>query len=125
MDLYVRFWDVKNFRVQIRYLIFVFLGYVIVDDFLEKIVSYFDSIKIQKFNILQLLMDGFNVNWKLYELFQELIFEVDENVFILVNVGFCGFYIVYNVFKVGLKVFIWSIQEVLFFFYWLFVDLLV
>ncbi|CAH3149087.1 unnamed protein product [Pocillopora meandrina] len=122
MDLHVRFWDAKNSRVQTRYLTSVFLGHATADDLLEKIVSYLDSIKIQKSNILQLSMDGPNVNWKLHELFQELISEVDENAPILVNVGSCGLHIVHNAFKAGSKASTWSIQEVLSSLHWLFVD---
>ncbi|CAH3122844.1 unnamed protein product [Pocillopora meandrina] len=67
-------------------------------------------------------MDGPNVNWKLHELFQELISEVDENAPILVNVGSCGLHIVHNAFKAGSKASTWSIQEVLSSLHWLFVD---
>lgn len=46
-----------------------------------------------------MLMDGLNVNWKIYELFFISIEEEIKKE--MLNIGLCGLYIIYNVFCFG------------------------
>lgn len=68
-------------------------------------------------------MDGLNVNWKFYDMMKVNLLE--EFYIILVNIGFCGIYIVYNSFKVGVVVSEWSIFFFLFSLYYYFKDFFV
>ena len=62
LDILVRFWN--NDTISSRYFDSYFLGHARSEDLYEPIRSCCDKIGVQK--ILQLSMDGPNVNWKLF-----------------------------------------------------------
>lgn len=60
MDIFVRFFDINSIRVQTEYFNSVFLGRATAQDLLESFIAGIQPLK-QK-NILQVWMDGPNVN---------------------------------------------------------------
>lgn len=71
-------------------------------------------------NLLQVGMDGPNVNWKFYsQLKDRLVAEYDTN---LINLGSCGLHTVHNAFKAGAESTQWNISSFLSSLYYLFKD---
>ena len=70
--------------------------------------------------MLQLSMDGPNVNWKTYRILSTDI-ERESN-HKLFNVGSCGLHQVHNAFKAGSNEADWEIEHTLSFPHWLFKD---
>ena len=70
--------------------------------------------------MVQLSMDGPNVNWKFYDLMQKQI-EKDTNSSML-NIGSCGLHIVHDAFKHGVDASGWTVDEFLKSVYWLLKD---
>lgn len=68
-------------------------------------------------------MDGFSVNWKFFVDMKKKLF--DDYECMLINIGLCGLYIVYNSFKIGVIVIEWKVEVLLSSFYYFFKDLLV
>ena len=95
LDVHVRYWCGSN--IVTRYQNSYFLGHAKADDLLEALRE--SSSLFNKKGLLQLSMDGPNVNWKVFSLFQQEISK--ENSVELLNVGSCGLHIVHNAFKAG------------------------
>ena len=122
LDLHIRFWDTKCSSVQTRYVTSLFMGHATANDLLEKMTECLNSNKIDISKILQISMDGPNVNWKFHDLLQEHICEAGEDASALISVGSCGLHVVHNAFKTGAQASEWNVEEVLSSLYWLFVD---
>ena len=75
LDLHIRFWNTKCLSMQTRYVTSLFMGHATANDLLVKMTEYLNSKKIGKSKILQISMDGPNVNWKFHDLLQEQISE--------------------------------------------------
>ncbi|XP_054924653.1 uncharacterized protein [Dermacentor andersoni] len=98
MDVLVRFWSDAEGSVKTRYLTSCFLGRTRAQDFLSAFKSATDGLSRSK--ILQISMDGPNVNMKfLREIKQELC-ESNDGRHIL-DVGSCGLHVVNGAFKTG------------------------
>ena len=70
--------------------------------------------------IVQISMDGSNVNWKFYK--QIRIQLQEEYSTSLINIGSCGLHIVHNAFKAGVTASGWIISSFLTSLYYLFKD---
>ena len=97
LDLYVRFWDNDNL-VRTTYMESCFLGHARATDIMQKL----DPV-IRRFNlrqILQLSMDGPNVNKKIHADLQK---EIEDNTCgtRMLDVGTCGLHTLHNAFKSG------------------------
>ena len=95
LDVLVRYW--RGEMIASRYHTTYFLGHAKATDMLEKLRDSCSD--LQKQSLLQISMDGPNVNWKLYNLFQAEIQK--ETSMQLLNVGSCGLHIVHNALKAG------------------------
>ncbi len=62
--------------------------------------------------IVQMSMDGLNVNWKFYSLVKERISE-EFNDTKLINIGSCGLHVIHNSFKTGAAASGWDISSLL------------
>lgn len=75
---------------------------------------------LQAKNIIQVSMDGPSVNWKFYG---ELKKKVNTDYGItLINIGYCGLYVVHNSFKRGMDATGWQVSSFLSSLYYLFKD---
>ena len=71
-------------------------------------------------NLLQISMDGPNVNWKFHSMIQKQIErEYNKN---LINIGSCGLHILHNAFKAGAVATKWEVSSFLSSLYHLFKD---
>ena len=71
--------------------------------------------------IIQISMDGPNVNWKFYKLVKEKLSEESDDTK-LINIGSCGLHITDNSFKSGATASGWDISSLLSSLYYLFKD---
>ena len=116
LDVHVRLWDAG--RVSTRYCTSNFLGHACADVLQDKLSEA--ASRFGKRGILQLSMDGPNVNWKTFDLLQaEVETETGRS---LLNIGSCGLHIMHNAFRrafLGTK---WAIDSALQSLHWLFKD---
>lgn len=97
-----------------RYLKSVFMDGASATDILDSFREGLKPLKLDK--ILQISMDGPNVNWKFLRLLNE-----NEDVKLL-QLGSCGLHVLHGAFQTGHKAAQWSINEFLRGIYWLFKD---
>ena len=98
MDLLVRY--SKKGRVTCRYLTSGFLGHTCIEDQKK---NFKEGIKdLEKKKMLQVSMDGPNVNWKLYD---SIVQEWSENDDYpdLFDIGLCSLHVVHGAFRTGVQ----------------------
>eukprot|EP00731_Ephydatia_muelleri_P000477 Em0001g477a len=116
LDIYLHFWNGNE--VQSRYFTSIFMGHARAVDIEEDLKKGIES--LQKANLLQLSMDGPNVNWKVFEDLQnEIQLENGKN---LLNVGSCGLHVIHGAFRSAMSETGWDIETLLTSAYRLFKD---
>ena len=116
LDIYLRFWNGNE--VQSRYFTSIFMGHARAVDIEEDLKKGIES--LQKANLLQLSMDGPNVNWKVFEDLQsDIQLENGKN---LLNVGSCGLHVIHGAFRSAMSETGWDIETLLTSAYRLFKD---
>lgn len=108
MDLHVKFWDESKEMVATRYFNSVFMGYATAKDIHEKFLECLNEVQMKK--ILQVSMDGPNVNWAFLDLLHE---EFDPRDPQLIETGSCSIHILNNAFKKGAAASQWNIKGLL------------
>ncbi|CAM1297534.1 Uncharacterised protein g1835 [Pycnogonum litorale] len=106
MDLHIRFW--KGTEVVTRYFGSQFLGHATAEDMLTHFSEGILEGCLKVKDMLQVSMDGPNVNWKFLELLKTKL-QNDFNSSVL-NVGSCGLHVVHNSFKAGSAATGWNIS---------------
>lgn len=117
MDIYVRIWDgdiVKTFFYDA-----VFLGHATAQDVLDKLNPV--ALELGHMRLLQLSMDGPNVNHKVHRLLQVEI-EKSTGTKKLLQTGTCGLHILHNAFRRGCGATSWELETLLTAIYHLFKD---
>ena len=92
MDLVCRYWDEVSDKVTVRYLSSAFMGHASSEDILESFKSALNPTAIEK--IMQIPMDGPNVNWKFLELYNNELRESHQKT--LLNLGSCGLHVLHG-----------------------------
>ena len=108
LDILVRFWNSDT--ILSRYFDSYFLGHARSEDLYEPIRSRCDKIGVQR--ILQLSMDGPNVNWKLFRNVSNDIEEETNKQ--MLNIGSCGLHILHNAYKSGVNSCSWDVENILY-----------
>ena len=108
MDFTVRYF--KNNKVESRYLTSLFLGHTTAKDLKKKFEEATEQLDMKK--LLQISMDGPNVNWKLLDTIAEDR-SSNEQYPILLNVGSCSVHVVHGAFRNGIKQTNWEIDLLL------------
>ena len=108
MDFTVRYF--KNNKVESRYLTSLFLGHTTAKDLKKKFEEAAEQLDMKK--LLQISMDGPNVNWKLLDTIAEDR-SSNEQYPILLNVGSCSLHVVHGAFRNGIKQTNWEIDLLL------------
>lgn len=116
LDMQLRFWS--NNEVHSRYLTSFFMGHHNAEQIHDKIEKVCSEIGFQ--NLIQLSMDGPNVNWKTFSLAQRNIEQQTGRK--LLNVGSCGLHTLHNSFRAGCASTNWEIGNALSSLKWLFKD---
>lgn len=104
MDLNIRFWDDAKNQVVTRYLTSKFLGRSRAVDLLAAFKEGLGEVPLSK--LLQVSMDGPNVNWAFL---RELKVDIQHNDKELLDVGSCGLHILHGAFKDGVRSIGWDI----------------
>ena len=99
MDIIVRFWDDDEGMVKTRYLDSKFLKRPNCQNLLEKLLDGISFLPLCR--MLQLSMDGLNVNWSVFKMLDEHFSEHDFGT--LINIGSCGLHIVHGAFQTGVQ----------------------
>ncbi|XP_063731298.1 uncharacterized protein LOC134858964 isoform X3 [Eleginops maclovinus] len=105
LDLQVRYWD--DGQVQSRYLGSQFMGHATANDLLKEIKECAGHLDLSK--LISISMDGPNVNFKFFELFQAEYADLYAGSQ-LISVGSCGLHTVHHAFKTG---FSWQVDKIL------------
>lgn len=116
LDVHVRLWDGPE--VKTKYIGSEFLGHSTAKDVVEKLNHLLSELGIR--NLIQISMDGPNVNWKVFDTLQQQV-QIDTGKSLL-NIGSCGLHILHNAFRGGCKATGWDIEYGLSCVYWLFHD---
>ena len=117
LDTHIRYW-IGN-EVHTRYFTSQFMGHATAHDLLTQLEETWSNFENKK-GILQLSMDGPNVNWKLFGNFTDELKKSEQRTFL--NCGSCGLHTIHNAFKAGIKASGLDVQEYLTSIYWLFKD---
>ena len=108
MDFLVRYFH-KD-KVTCRYITSGFLGHTRAEDLKMKFKE--GIIELEKKKMLQISMDGPNVNWKLYDSIVEKRSENDDYPG-LIDIGSCNLHIVHGTFRTGVQKTKWGIDGIL------------
>ncbi|GBN02756.1 Kinesin-like protein unc-104 [Araneus ventricosus] len=112
MDLSIRFWNKDVNKVQTRYLTSMFLGHSTARDLLQSFKEALTQFSINSNKIIQISMDGPNVNHKfLKDLKMEL--EVTPQDPIILDIGSCGLHTIHCGFKHAIKATEWKVVDFL------------
>ncbi len=98
MDIHLKFWMTDI--VASRYLDSQFLGHATAEDLLEGLINALSSLDERK--LLQIGMDGPNVNLKLFNLFRQTRKEKNEDLPDLIDIGVCSLHVVHGAILTGL-----------------------
>ena len=108
MDCHVQFWNDSRKLVTRRYLGAQFMGH---GDAAKLVDCCHESLRgLHEKNILQISMDGPNVNWKFYEDVCNDIFSDDMSPQPL-QLGSCGLHILHGAFKDGMSASGWDLKS--------------
>jgi len=111
LDVHIRYWNDIKKEVCVRYFTSVFLGHT---NAVELLKALKEAIKFLNFrNIIQISMDGPNVNIKMLHDFKEELQQKNENSIdhIIFDIGSCGLHTMHNAFKNSIKSSKWNIIE--------------
>lgn len=109
MDILVRFWSAD--RVVTRYLGSEFLNGGKAEDLLSALKNGLSEFKTDQ--ILQLGMDGPNVNLKVHRLYVEDRKKLDKEMPDLIDIGTCSLHVIHGALQTGMKKSGWEIERVL------------
>ncbi|KAH8008727.1 hypothetical protein HPB51_003374 [Rhipicephalus microplus] len=97
MDVLIRYWDAADYSVKTRYLTFCFMGHTCAEDLASAFRQAVEKIKGSK--ILQVSMDGPNVNFKFLQSLKEELRESDESH--ILDIGSCSLHAINGAYKAG------------------------
>lgn len=120
IDVHVRFWDSEKQCVETRYLKSEFLGHCNAAELLKKLHEATENLNDQ--NILQISMDGPNVNHKLHRDYVAARKETYPEAPDILDIGSCGLHVIHGAFKTGANASGWNIDQLLRSLWWLFSD---
>ena len=98
------------------------MGHSSATTMLLEIVTSLHDHEIDVTKVVQVSMDGPNVNWKLHRLLMEHVAAADVHAPKLIDVSSCSLHVLHNAFKAGAKSSEWGTSDVLSALHWLFVD---
>ena len=110
MDISIRFWDSDSGEAVTRYYTSAFLGHATAEVLLETFLKALDDLDLQK--LLQVSMDGPNVNKKFLRLLNEFLTNDSGNSKLL-DLGSCGLHALNNAFKNVIKSVQWDVTKFL------------
>ena len=109
MDLGIRFWNKEMMQVEVRYWNSEFLGHAKHMDLVEHFNKALEELDLSK--IIQISMDGPNVNWRFFDEIVKWRNEMEMNP--LINLGSCRLHILHGAFKSGIEATDWSMAKLI------------
>jgi len=106
LDIIVRHWDDNS--VQSSYYTSEFLGHACAVDLVHSFENTVET-KLGFANLVQLAMDGPNVNWSTFDKLQKKLEK--EHKHQLLNIGSCGLHQLHNALKAGVEVAGWDLSH--------------
>ena len=97
-------------RVERVYLNSQFMGHGTAHDIMNEFKKAHKDLDIVN-NLIQLSMDGPNVNWAFLDTLEEYRKTEDPNAPTLINIGSCGIHVLYGVYKTALKETDWELEK--------------
>jgi hypothetical protein len=122
MDLAVRYYmkNEEKEEVVTQYLNSAFLGKASANDLLTKFKEGMSGLPMSK--ILQVSMDGPNVNWAFLRLLKEDLLSLDSEAAALLELGCCGLHVIHGAFQTGHTKATWNVNQILTAAYYVFKD---
>ena len=108
LDVHLRMWDYD--KVKTRYYTSDFIGHSAASDVLDSFQTKIES-SIGLKNIVQLSMDGPNVNWAIFKKVQDKIRTSFNNT--LIDIGSCGLHSIHNSFRSAIDSTEWGVPQTL------------
>ena len=109
MDVYVRFWNVTELKVNVRFIGSTFFGHGTHQNLLKHFHEITKELDHSKY--YQISVDGPSVNLKFY---YEIVQDRQENmVYLLIDIGSCSLHIVHGSFKTGAEKTGWNLKALL------------
>ena len=108
LDMHIRIWD--GDVVRSRYLSSAFLGHSTTTDLIDVFSKHIQG-RLGLSNIIQLSMDGPNVNWAAFRKLEQQL--TVEHGIKSVNIGSCGLHTVHNSFRKAVTSSDWNISGIL------------
>ena len=111
IDVWIHFWDSsKEFGcVTTRYIDSVFLRHAYAQDLLDGFLKCLSKLNMEK--LLQVSMDGPNVNSKYLKMLKDYSNAEDSNAPQLADLGSSGLHVMHNAFKIAFKA--WNLKPFL------------
>lgn len=113
MDLVVRFWDEENQSVSTRYLTSVFLNSATSSDLQSSFLEGVKGLNLSPKNIIQISMDGPNVNLKMLHDLQAFLINEEDNQPQMFYCGTCSLHVVNGALKTAHNKSGWNVYEFL------------
>ena len=108
MDFIIRYWNDDQSKVVDQYYTSKFIGHATADDLLRNFREATEASEERK--ILQISMDGPNVNKKF---FRDFVHERDSSMPSLIDIGSCGLHVLHGAFRTGFEKTSWKIDRLL------------
>ncbi|KAI8728123.1 hypothetical protein BgiBS90_038070 [Biomphalaria glabrata] len=117
LDVHVRYWE--NDKVVTRYFNSAFLGHASAQNLFEKLQQQLD---VNASKVVQISMDGPNVNWALHRLLSEDLQKQVSSNYKYIDIGSCGLHTIHNAFRAGHTASSWDLGHFFDSLWWLFKD---
>ena len=108
MDINIRYWDIKEKKVKTRYLDSQFLERPNADNLLQSLKTAIKDLKEE--SILQLAMDGSDVNWEILRKLGDTLVEDGHNK--TVNIEGCAQHVIHGAFQTGSSKTGWQLDKI-------------
>ncbi|XP_070386740.1 uncharacterized protein [Dermacentor albipictus] len=105
LDVHIRFWN-SSHKVATRYYTSVFMGHSTSEDIQGTLLTALEPFPLEK--ILQISMDGPNVNLKLLNNFQEHLHQAYQVQ--CLDIGTCGLHTMHNAYRAGVTASKWGLD---------------
>ena len=112
LDVHIIYFDDKEQTVKRCYIGSQFMGTATSEETLKSFREVHGKLDFLH-NMLQISMDGPNVNWKMIDLIKEEKREFDSEKPALLNIGSCGFHVLHGAYKTALSTTDWKLDKFL------------
>ena len=106
----MNFFNDKINRVERKYIGFSFIGHGDADTCLKSLIDVLGNLDYVN-NMIQMGMDGSNVNWKLFDMMKQDSLEKNPKAPPMLELGSCGLYVVHGAFGTAESATDWNLAN--------------